>query len=89
MAHVADQEEENRMRNSAMVLAVLALLGTSACTNLDNTTQGALSGGAIGTAVGLAATAVAGTSLATGAIVGGAVGAAAGAYVGCQKEHKC
>jgi hypothetical protein len=77
------------MKKTALILTAAALLGTSACTNLDKTTQGALSGGAIGGAVGVAATAIAGTSLVTGALVGGAVGAAAGAYTGCQKEGKC
>jgi len=77
------------MRKAATIVAVAALLGTTACTNMDNTSQSALSGGAIGGAIGLAATAVAGTSLVTGAIVGGAVGAAAGAYMGCKKDGKC
>jgi hypothetical protein len=77
------------MRKAATILTAAALLGTSACSNLDNTTQGALSGAAIGGAVGIAATAIAGTSLVTGAIVGGAVGAAAGAYVNCKDEGKC
>ena len=62
------------MRKAATIVAVAALLGTTACTNQDNTTQGALSGGAIGGAIGLAAT---------------AVGAAAGAYMGCKKDGKC
>ncbi len=77
------------MRKAATFVAVAALLGTTACTHMDNTSQSTLSGAAIGGAVGLAATAVAGTSLVAGAVVGGAVGAAAGAYIGCKKDGKC
>ncbi len=77
------------MKKIATALAVIALLGTSGCTNMSNTQQGAVTGGAIGGAVGIAATAIAGTSVLTGALVGAAVGGAVGAYTSCQKEGKC
>jgi len=81
--------EEVAMKKIAAALAIIALLGASGCTNMNNTQQGAVTGGAIGGAVGIAATAIAGTSVLTGALVGAAVGGAAGAYTGCQKEGKC
>jgi len=80
---------EAKMKKTATALAAAAFLLTTGCTNLSNTEQGALSGGAIGAGIGAAATAIAGSSVATGMIVGGAVGAAAGAYSGCKKEKKC
>lgn len=82
-------EMEIDVKKATTVLAALALLSTTACTNLSDTEQGALSGGAIGAGVGAAATAIAGSSIAAGMIVGGAVGAAAGAYTTCQKNKKC
>lgn len=57
----------------------IAVLGTSACSNMDRQTQRALSGGAIGAAGGLAISAVAGGGLLTGALVGAGAGAVIGA----------
>ena len=77
------------MKKIASILAVVALLGTSGCSSMRTTGQGALLGGALGAAAGVGVAAVAGPSLLTGALVGGAVGAAAGAYTGCKNEGKC
>jgi len=57
----------------------LAMLSMSACSNMNQQTQRALSGGAIGAAGGVAITALAGGGLLTGALVGGAAGAVIGA----------
>jgi len=57
----------------------LAVLSTSACSNMNRQTQRALSGGAIGAAGGLAVAAVAGGGLLTGALVGAGAGAVIGA----------
>jgi len=57
----------------------LAVLSTSACSNMNQQTQRALSGGAIGAAGGVAISALAGGSLVAGALAGGAAGAVIGA----------
>lgn len=58
-------------------LALAALLGVAACGT--NTTDRALSGGAIGAGLGAAGSAVTGGNVVGGAVLGGAAGAAAGA----------
>ena len=77
------------MKKIASILAVVALLGTTGCSSMRNTGEGALIGGALGAAAGVGVAAVTGPSLATGALVGGAIGIAAGAYTGCKNEGKC
>jgi len=54
-------------------------LATSACENMSNQQQRALSGGAIGAAGGAAVGALVGGSMVAGALIGGAGGAAVGA----------
>ncbi len=58
---------------------LVAVLSTSACSNMNTQAQRALSGGAIGAAGGLALTALTGGSLLGGALIGGAAGAVIGA----------
>lgn len=58
--------------------AALALVAMSACSNMNNQEQRALSGGALGAAAGGAVGLLTG-SWVTGAVIGGAGGAAAGA----------
>jgi hypothetical protein len=65
----------------------LAVLSTSACSNMDRQTQRALSGGAIGAAGGLAVSAVAGVPLLTGAVIGAGAGAAIGALTTPSHSH--
>lgn len=77
------------MKKLTAILAVAALLGTTGCSSMRNTTDGALLGGAVGAAAGVGIAAVTAPSLATGALVGGAIGVAAGAYTGCKNEGKC
>ncbi len=56
-----------------------ALFGATACSNMNDMQQRALSGGAIGAAGGAALGAITGGSALTGALIGGGAGAAAGA----------
>ena len=66
-----------------IIVLVLGVMGsTAACTNMNKTQQGALSGGAIGALGGAGIAAIAGGSGTTGAILGGAAGAITGAIYG-------
>ena len=66
-----------------ITVLVLGIMGsTAACTNMNKTQQGALSGGAIGALGGAGIAAIAGGSGTTGAIIGGAAGAITGAIYG-------
>ncbi|HLI13125.1 MAG TPA: hypothetical protein VKY65_16145 [Alphaproteobacteria bacterium] len=58
--------------------ALLLLLGTAACSNLDETTKDMLAGGAVGVGTGAVVTAATGGCIWCGAAIGGAVGTAAG-----------
>jgi osmotically inducible lipoprotein OsmB len=66
------------MKWVAVPLVALTLLGATGCSNMSNTQQRTLSGGAIGAGVGAVGTAVTGGCVWCGAAVGGAVGAGAG-----------
>lgn len=66
------------MRRLAFPVAGALLLATTACSNMGNTEQRVLSGGAIGAGVGAAGTLLTGGCVACGAAIGGAVGAGAG-----------
>ncbi|MGE0254269.1 MAG: hypothetical protein AB7N54_08195 [Alphaproteobacteria bacterium] len=59
-------------------LAALALLGTTACSNMSNREERTLSGAGLGAAGGAVIGFLAGSTL-TGLLVGGAAGAAIGA----------
>ncbi len=75
------------MRLPVAVLAVGAMIGTSACASWNNKEKGAVIGAGTGAAVG----AVVGNqvgSTAKGAIVGAAVGGAAGAIIGHQMDQQ-
>jgi hypothetical protein len=63
----------------ALLAACLALpLAAGGCSNLSDTQQRTLSGGAIGAGAGAVGTAITGGCVACGAALGGAVGAGAG-----------
>ena len=68
---------------TALVFGVMG--STAACTNMNKTQQGALSGGAIGALGGAGIAAIAGGSGTTGALIGGAAGAITGAIYGHNK----
>jgi osmotically inducible lipoprotein OsmB len=65
-------------RVAAVTLIVLSLSG---CSNMDETQQRMVSGGAIGVAVGAVGTVVTGGCIACGMAIGGAVGTATGYVV--------
>ena len=75
------------MKKLILVMAlVLGIMGsTAACTNMNKTQQGALSGGALGALGGAGIAAIAGGSGTTGALIGGAAGAITGAIYGHNK----
>ena len=66
------------MKRILIPVAALALLGTAACSNMDQTQERMLSGAAIGTGVGVVGTALTGGCIWCGAVIGGAVGTGAG-----------
>jgi osmotically inducible lipoprotein OsmB len=66
------------MKSILVPVLAVALLGTSACSNMNSTEQRTLSGGAIGAASGTVITAITGGCIWCGAAIGGAVGAGAG-----------
>jgi len=66
------------MRRVIVLLAALALLGTAACSNMNETQQRTVSGGAIGAGVGTVGAAVTGGCIWCGTLIGGAVGAGSG-----------
>ncbi len=68
-----------------VTVLALGIMGSAACTNMNKTQQGALSGGALGALGGAGIAAIAGGSGTTGAIIGGAAGAITGAIYGHNK----
>ena len=66
------------MRRIIVPLAALALLGTGACSNMNDTQQRTLTGGAGGAVAGTVIGAAAGGCIWCGTLVGGAIGAGAG-----------
>lgn len=70
-----------------MMLAMV-LMAATACTNMNRTQQGALSGAAIGAGAGLGLTAITGGSLGAGALVGGALGGIAGGLYGHEQDRR-
>lgn len=65
-------------RFSQIGFLAIALVGLSACSDMNTMQQRVLSGGAIGTTVGVVGTAITGGCIACGAAIGGAVGAGSG-----------
>ena len=66
----------------SLALVGALLVGASACTNMNKTQPGLLSGTAIGAAAGAGIGAIAGGSGTIGALVGGGIGAIAGGLYG-------
>ncbi len=67
-------------------LACIAVVALAGCSNLSQTQQRTLSGGAIGAGVGTATTLVTGGCVSCGAAIGGVAGAAGG-YIYDQVER--
>ncbi len=75
------------MNNKMLVAAIVTLGITTACSNMSNTQQRALSGGAIGAAAGTAGALIFNGNPVWGAVGGAAVGTAAGLiYDNSQKK---
>ena len=66
------------MKRALVPLAALALLGTAACSNLNDTQQRTLTGAGAGAVAGTVIGAAAGGCIWCGTLVGGAIGAGAG-----------
>lgn len=66
------------MKKISMTVALVALLATTACSNMSTTQQRTVSGGAMGAGVGVVGTALTGGCIYCGALIGGAVGAGGG-----------
>lgn len=76
------------MRATTISAVIMVCLLSTACENMTNQQQRALSGGAIGAAGGAALGALTGGSPLTGALIGGAGGAAVGALTGPSAKSK-
>lgn len=76
------------MKSILLTALLILTLSFTACTNMNKTQQGALSGGAIGAGAGLGISALTGGSLGMGAVLGGALGAVAGGLYGNEKQGK-
>ena len=81
------------MKRSMLACVSLAMcaslaLGPLACTHMNKTQQGAMSGGAIGALAGAGISAIAGGSGTMGALIGGGLGALAGGIYGHDKDHR-
>lgn len=75
-------------KTSAGAVLLAALLMTSACSNMSERQQRALSGGAIGAGVGTVGGLLVGGNPVAGAALGGAAGAAVGAYTDVGKSRR-
>lgn len=74
------------MKKFLVVIMGVCLLGSVACTNMNKTQQGTVSGGAIGALAGAGIGAIAGGSGTIGALVGAGVGSVAGGVIGYQES---
>jgi len=78
------------MRKTVLAVATVTGLALAGCSNLSNTQERTLTGGAAGAAGGAAIGAVTGGSAVTGALLGGAAGAAGGyLYDRCKNSDDC
>ena len=78
------------MKSRILILALVTalLLPAAACTNMNKTQQGALSGGVIGAGAGLGLRALTGGSLGWGAAIGGALGGVVGGIYGHDQQRR-
>lgn len=78
----------NQSKNTALAVAVMAVLALGACSGMSNTQQRTVSGAAIGSGIGAVGGAVTGGCVSCGAAVGAAVGAGGGyIYDQVEKDH--
>ena len=72
---------------TSLVLAV-SIVFMAACTNMNKTQQGALSGGVLGAGAGLGLSALTGGSLGAGAAIGGVLGGVVGGIYGHDQQKR-
>ena len=73
---------------SVIALLVLFAMPLQACTNMNKTQQGAVSGGLVGAGAGAGISALAGGSVGVGAAIGGALGGVVCGLYGHNEETK-
>ena len=73
---------------AAGILVLALVAGGTGCTNLNQTQQGALSGGALGAVTGAGIAAIAGGYAGWGALVGAGAGALAGGILGNEASKR-
>lgn len=72
---------------ACLALALLLASGT-ACTNMNRTQQGAMSGAALGALGGAGISAISGGAAGWGALTGAGIGALAGGIIGHNQERR-
>ena len=77
-----------KSRLIVITLLVSLMLPITACTNMNKTQQGGLSGAVIGGAAGAGISALAGGSVGVGAVLGGVLGGVAGSVYGHNQQKK-
>ena len=77
-----------KVRIVTMALLLALLIPAGACTNMNKTQQGALSGLAIGAVGGAGISALAGGSAGVGAVIGGVLGGVGGGIYGHNESKK-
>ena len=77
-----------KMKFITGILALALATGGIGCTNLNQTQQGALSGGALGAVAGAGIAAIAGGYAGWGALVGAGAGALAGGILGNEASKR-
>ena len=74
------------MKRFRTIVAIAALAGLSACTNMTPQQQGTMSGAGIGAASGAGIAAISGGNAWTGAAIGGIAGGVAGNIRGSNQQ---
>ncbi len=72
---------------AALFLCASLVVTSTACTNMNRTQQGALSGAGVGALAGAGISAIAGGSGTMGALIGGGIGALAGGIYGHEQSR--
>jgi osmotically inducible lipoprotein OsmB len=78
--------KEQYMNRLGMIVALAALAGLAACTNMAPPQQGTMSGAGIGAATGAGIAAISGGNAWTGAAIGGVAGGVAGNIRGSNQQ---
>jgi hypothetical protein len=79
-------EDDMKYRLLFLTLLLCLALPFTACTSMNKTQQGVLSGGLIGAGAAAGISALAGGNAGVGALIGGAIGAIGGGIYGHNQE---